>query len=59
VNRTGHLDHQAADPDHAAVNIDTVDVADLFGKSLHKVVAFVIRGITVKALSFATFLNGA
>ncbi|MGY3363715.1 hypothetical protein ACVWZL_000840 [Bradyrhizobium sp. GM2.4] len=36
MDRTGDLDHQAAHADHTAINIDAVNVADLFGKSLHK-----------------------
>ncbi|BBO14877.1 hypothetical protein TM102_63470 [Bradyrhizobium sp. TM102] len=72
MNRAGHLDHQAADTDDAAIDIDAVDVADLFGKRLHKGAfikdrALVIprvalcdpRDFTVKTLSFAIFLNGA
>src|SRR6266702_3404480 len=44
VYRAGHFDHQAANADHTAINIDAVDVADLFGKSLHNKRAF-IRGV--------------
>ena len=40
VDRAGHLDHQAAHADHTAINVDAVDVADLFGKSLHQGRAF-------------------
>ena len=35
VNRPGDLDHQAADADHAAINVDAVDVGDLFGQGFH------------------------
>jgi hypothetical protein len=40
VDRTCHLDHQAAHADHTAIDVDAVDIADLFGKSLHKERAF-------------------
>ncbi len=40
VNGSGHFDHQAANADHAAIDVDAVDVADLFGKSLHQGRAF-------------------
>jgi hypothetical protein len=35
VDRAGNFDHQAAHADHAPINIDSVDVGDLFGKRLH------------------------
>jgi hypothetical protein len=35
VYRTRDLHHQAAHADHAAVDIDAVDVGDLLGKCLH------------------------
>jgi hypothetical protein len=35
VNRTCDLDHQAAHADHAAIDIDAVDIADLLGQRLH------------------------
>ena len=35
MNRPGDLDHQAAHADHAAINIDAVDVADLLGECFH------------------------
>src|ERR1019366_7392908 len=35
VNRPCDLDHQAAHADHAAINVDAVDVADLLGERLH------------------------
>jgi hypothetical protein len=59
VDRSGHFDHQAANADHAALNVDAVDIADLFSQSLHKERAFIPRAFMAKALSFAIFLNGA
>ena len=35
VNRTDDLDHQAADPYDAAIYVDAIDIADLFGEGLH------------------------
>ncbi len=35
MNGAGDLDHQAAHADHAAINIDAVDIADLLGERLH------------------------
>src|SRR6202011_432689 len=35
MNGSGDLDHQPAHPDHAAIYIDAVDVADLFRERLH------------------------
>ncbi len=35
VNGTRDLHHQAAHADHPAVDVDAVDIADLFGQRLH------------------------
>ena len=35
MDGAGDLDHQAAHADHAAIDIDAVDVVDLFGERLH------------------------
>ena len=49
VDRTRDLHHQAANADDAAINIDAVDVADLFGQRLH------VEPFIAKTLSFGTF----
>ena len=46
VNGAGDLDHQAAHTHHAAINIDAIDVADLFGQS-----AFIAKTLSFRALA--------
>ena len=36
VDRPGDLHHQAAHPDHAAVDLDRVELLDLLGQRLHE-----------------------
>jgi hypothetical protein len=35
VDRSRDLDHQPAHPDHPAVNLDPVELGDLFGQGFH------------------------
>jgi hypothetical protein len=35
MDRAGNLDHQAAHTDNAPVNLDLVELSDLFCESLH------------------------
>ena len=35
VDRPGDLDHQPAHADHAAIDLDAVDIDDLFGEGFH------------------------
>jgi hypothetical protein len=54
IERTGHLDHKAAHPDHAAIDIDTVEFVDLLGQRFHGVAAAAQDALVTSATPILT-----
>ena len=43
MDRPGHFDHEPAHPDHAPIDLDPVELGDLFGQRFHDAFQILIR----------------